>query len=409
MKAQLRWGLALSWPRVTTVFLLDVLVLVLAAHAPDSWQARHHIAWWVGVALAVILTLISLVSYRGVTLVSGIAAWLRDWSSDPGAALVAGCTEAVGYQRKYGRSKVGVREYRGQLVTVIAVDGGAEDSSTRPRLRASAGSPVVPIRAVADAVQQFDIALDAIDIVTVRTRGTNAAAELSALESWGPEEWDKLAGQPPVERARTWLVLRMNPQRNVNAVVMRDSLAATLVAATERLAQDLDGQTCSARPLAAEELAEVDSAVLVDFEPNRRGSGWRFLKHLNGFTSSFWLSPADIGNDAVESLWPADLDTVVASVLTLHLVQGHGSSAPEISAWVRYHSTERLPKNFVHGLNPLVGRQLAAVRASLPAPFVRPQLVLPTRAVREDGELVLSVAPIRENSTDEAANVVATL
>ena len=66
---------------------------------------------------------------------------------------------------------------------------------------------------------------------------------------------------------RTWLVLRMNPQLNVAAVAARDSLASTLVAATERLAQDLDGHGCAARALTADEVSEVDSAVLADLEP----------------------------------------------------------------------------------------------------------------------------------------------
>ena len=67
----------------------------------------------------------------------------------------------------------------------------------------------------------------------------------------------------------------MNPQRNVAAVAARDSLASTLAAATERLAQDLDGQSCAARPLTAAEIAEVDNAVLADLEPTWSRPGWR--------------------------------------------------------------------------------------------------------------------------------------
>src|ERR1700742_3757667 len=130
MKAQRKFGLALSWPRVTTVFLVDIVILVLAAHAPQSWQGDNHIAWWVGVGLAALVTLVSVVSFSGITLTSGLAAGLWDWSADPGAALAAGCTPAIDHQRKYGRDTVGVREYRGQLVSVIAVDG-EEDVSGR--------------------------------------------------------------------------------------------------------------------------------------------------------------------------------------------------------------------------------------------------------------------------------------
>jgi hypothetical protein len=36
MKAQRRLGLALSWPWITSAFLVDVAVLVLAGHLPDA-------------------------------------------------------------------------------------------------------------------------------------------------------------------------------------------------------------------------------------------------------------------------------------------------------------------------------------------------------------------------------------
>jgi hypothetical protein len=38
MKAQHRLGLALSWPRITSAFLTDVAVLVLASHLPRAPQ-----------------------------------------------------------------------------------------------------------------------------------------------------------------------------------------------------------------------------------------------------------------------------------------------------------------------------------------------------------------------------------
>ena len=54
MKAQRRLGLALSWPRITSAFLIDVAVLVLASHLPG---ARETVAWWVGIAVAAVVTI----------------------------------------------------------------------------------------------------------------------------------------------------------------------------------------------------------------------------------------------------------------------------------------------------------------------------------------------------------------
>jgi type VII secretion protein EccE len=384
MKAQRSFGLALSWPRLTTVFLVDIVILLVASHCPDSWQGDRHIAFWVGVGLAALVTVLSLVTHHGLTVTSGLATWLWDWSSDPGAALAAGCTPALDHDRRFGRDKVGVRLYEGHLVTVIAVDGGEEDAPGRHRHRPTAGT--LSVQAVADGLHQFDIHLDSIDIVSVKARSGGNAAEKSKLDDW-------VSDQPTSYVRRTWLVLRMNPQRNVAAVAARDSLASTLAAATERLAQDLDGQSCAARPLTADEIAEVDSAVLANLEPTWSRPGWRYLKHFNGFTTSFWLTPSDITAGAIEELMLRD---AAATVITIRLATSSGRR--QLSAWVRYHSDRRLSRHVSSGLNRLTGRQLAAVRASLPAPVARPLLVVPSRSLLDDDDLVLSVGQVPEGS-----------
>ncbi|WP_407686275.1 type VII secretion protein EccE [Mycobacterium sp. HUMS_1102779] len=394
MKAQRRFGLSLSWPRVTAVFVVDIAILIVASHCPDSWQADHHVAWWVGVGLAALVTLLSLITYHGITVISGLAAWVWDWSADPGTALATGCTPAVDYQRRFGRDKVGVREYAGHLVAVIGIDSGEDDSAARHRHRAT--SATLPVQAVAEQLQQFDIHLDDVDIVTVKVRRGGNAAELSALEDWGPEEWGLVGDRPTSYVRKTWLVLRMDPQRNVAAVAARDSLASTLVAATERIAQDLDGQSCVAKPLTAEELAEVDKAVLADLEATWSRPGWRHLKHFNGFATSFWLTPSDITTESLEELLLTDDPDVGATVITIRLNTRSGQ--PRLSAWVRYHSEGRLPKELSAGLNRLTGRQLAAVRASLPAPTTRSLLDVPSREFLHDDDLVLPVGQVRDDA-----------
>ncbi|MEE6138341.1 type VII secretion protein EccE [Mycobacterium sp. 050128] len=392
MKAQRRFGLSLSWARVTVVFLVVVGILLIASHCPDSWQGKYHIAWWVGVGISVIIALLSLVTHHGLTVTSGLAGWLWDWSADPGTTLAAGCTPALDYQRRFGRDKVGVREYDGRLVTVIALDGDDDAASRHHRQKSTAPASLL-VRSVATGLRQFDVNLDGIDIVSVQMRRGGNAAELSKLDKLGPEEWGLVSEQPASYVRRTWLVLRMNPQSNVAAVAARDSLASTLVAATERLVQDLDAPGCAPRPLTSVEIAEVDSAVLADLEPTWSRPGWRYLKHFNGFATSFWLTPSDITTETLEELWLPDAE---ATVVTIQLTADDGH--PQVSGWVRYHSDSRLPRGVSSGLNRLTGRQLAAVRASLPAPTTRPLLVVPTRGLLPDDDLVLQVGQVREDA-----------
>jgi len=180
----------------------------------------------------------------------------------------------------------------------------------------------------------------------------------------------------------------MDPQQNVAAVAARDSVASTWAAATERLAGDLDGRCCAARPLTADELAEVDSAVAAGLRPASTRPGLRHLKHFDGYATSFWVSPRDITSETLDRLWLHDTD---ATVVTIRLTAGAGWAA--VSAWVRYHSEERLGKQVWAGLNRLTGRQLAAVRASLPAPATHPPLLVVPARLLDDEQLAVRVDP----------------
>jgi type VII secretion protein EccE len=201
MKAQRRLGLALSWPRVTSAFLLDVAVLVLASHLP--------IAWWVGVAGAAVVTIAAVLTYRGISLISALAGWVWDWSSALEAALVAGDIPAIDHRRRFGRDVVGMYAYQGQLVAAIAVDEPADAPAGR-HARREARPAILPVAAVAAGLRQFDVRLDAIDIVSMRKRDVGEAADPSAPPTGDDHPADVQHG--------TWLVLRMDPQHNVAAV-----------------------------------------------------------------------------------------------------------------------------------------------------------------------------------------------
>jgi type VII secretion protein EccE len=377
MKAEPRLGLTLSWPRITSAFLIDVAVLVVASHFPGVPQT---VAWWVGVAVAAVVTIAAVLAYRRITLGSALARWVRDGSTDWVVTLSRGCTPAIDHRRRFGRDVIGVREYQGQLVAVIAVDEKVDGPSGRHQ-REMVAPATLPVAVVAAALHQFDVQLDAIDIVSVQRRHIPEDADPSAP----PADDDRPAG---IERG-TWLVLRMDPQQNVAAVAARDSVASTLAAAVERLAGDLDGRRRAARPLTADELAEVDTAVVAGLQPASTRPGLRHLKHIDGYATSFWVSPWDITSEKLDQLWLPDTD---ATVVTIRLTAAAGWAW--VSAWVRFHSRERLGKDVGAGLNRLAGRQLAAVRASLPAPATRPLLVVPARVLGDDEQLAVRVGPI---------------
>jgi type VII secretion protein EccE len=375
MKAQREYGLALSWPRVTVVFLIDVALLVIASHLPDAWQ-KNHAAFWVAVGLAVLVTIVALVTNGGVPIASAPIARVRNWYADP-EALTVGCTPAIDHRRRFSRETVGVREYDGQLIAVIAVEGVADASSGRHRHR-DAVSPSMPLEAVIEALRQFDVRLDSVDIVSVGTRPGGKGVKSAVRDDFGAT-----GDRRPIEERHTWVILRMDPLRNALAVASRDSVACTLAAAAERLANDVDGRSCAARPLTADEIVDVDDAVLAGLQPAHIRPFWRYLKTPDGYVTSFWVSPSDISTDTLEELWLTDTDV---TVMTIRLI-ADGREA-DVAVWVRYHSHQRLRKETFSGLNRLTGRQLGAVAASIPAPTSRRPLPMPSR-ILDDGEGIL--------------------
>ena len=379
MKAQREYGLSLSWARVTTVFLIDVALLAIASHLPDSWQTNH-VPFWVGVGLAVVVTVVALVTNGGVPIASAPLARVRNWYADP-EALTVGCTPAIDHRRQFSRDTVGVREYNGQLIAVIAVDGAGEAGRHRHRDEVAT---TIPLEAVVASLRQFDVRLESVDIVSVGTRSAGGGVTSAARDDFGADRDGR-----PIEERNTWLVVRMDPQHNVKAIAARDSVACTLAAAAERLAHDLDGRNCVAKPLTAAEIVDVDDAVLAGLEPAHVRPFWRYLKTPSGYVTSFWVSPGDINSKTLERLWLSDADV---TVLTIRIIaEGHDA---DVSVWVRYHSDKRLQKQAFSGLNRLTGRQLGAVGASLPAPTSRRPLPMPSRTLAHGEDILVPVGAV---------------
>jgi type VII secretion protein EccE len=267
------------------------------------------------------------------------------------------------------------------LIAVIAVDGVGEAGRHRHR---DALSTTIPLEAVVTSLRQFDVRLDSVDIVSVGTRQAAKGVQSAVRDDFGADNDHR-----PIEERNTWLVVRMDPQHNVSAVAARDSVACTLAAATERLAHDLDGRSCVARPLSADEIVNVDDAVLAGLQPAHVRPFWRYLKTPDGFVTSFWVSPGDITSETLEQLWLTDADT---TVMTIRIIaEGHEA---DVSVWVRYHSDKRLRKEAFTGLNRLTGRQLGAVAASLPAPTSHRPLPMPSRTLGHTEDILVPVGAV---------------
>jgi type VII secretion protein EccE len=365
VKTQRALGIDRSWPRVTCVLLIDLAVLVVASRWPIP-QPDARYAWWAGISIAVLVTLLGLMTHQRTTVAAIPLRWVLDRFVDTEAALDTGQITGVDHLRRFGRSTVGIRAHQDQLVSVIAV-GPAPELSSRHR-GSEHSRATLPVSAVAAGLRQFDVRLSAIDIVSVTRRRTRTE-EMSGSEA-------------------TWLILRFDATDNTAAIALRDSVASTLAAVSERLAGDINGRRCSARPLTMEEIARVDVDILAGLHPGGLRVRRRQLQNTTAtdstyVASSFWLTPRDITSSTLELLQRSTADTTVT---TIRLVPDPGRGVAA-SVVVRLHREQPPSKSATAGLNRLGGQQLAAVRAGLPIPTASAAPTVPARRLEVDDDL----------------------
>jgi type VII secretion protein EccE len=337
-------GVAASWARVVAVFVLDVALLAAGS------AAAGRAGWWVGAALGAVISVAALVSWRGCALLT--LAWRL-------GARRAGTIAPVGvlgdHDRIFGDAPVGIRAVGPHLVAVVAVDGQPHTPSVLDHHRVESLS-TLPLDAVAEGMRQFDVRLDGIDVVSVGARRAP-----KTHHPYAPAYSSRVGDHPAVGQRQTWLVARLNAAESARAIVWRESVAATLGAATEWLAQELTSRRIPARVLSAAQIRDADEALLAGTDPGGLGPGWGRLRHPGGYVHTYWMSPRDISSSTIDRVWTPDTDATVVSV-QLRLT---ATGATTVGVLVRYHTGGPLAEPPLTGLNPLSGRHDVGMAAGL--------------------------------------------
>lgn len=364
MKPTLPLGVSTGWLRVVAVFVADVALLWVGQ------AAAGHTGWRVGLGFAVVLSAVVLLTWRDAPLVA--LAWRASRTAPTLADPAAG--QIADYDRTYGQGPVGIRAVGPYLVAVVAVDGQAHSPSALDHHRV-ASLATLPVAAVAEGLRQFDVTLESIDIVSV---GIRRAPDRH--HDYGAVYSSLIGDHPAVGQRRTWLVARLDATRSARSILWRESVAATLGAAAEALAQELSGRRCPARVLTAQQIREADRDLLAGVDPAELRSGWGRLRHSNGYVQAYWMSPHDISSDTMDRLWVPDTD---ATAVTVQL-RPSADGAATVGVMVRYHTGAPLSEPPLTGLNPLTGRHdLGLLAGSVTA---RAHLTVPCRNLGDQAQ-----------------------
>ncbi|MDO3648198.1 type VII secretion protein EccE [Nocardia mangyaensis] len=226
----------------------------------------------------------------------------------------------------------------------------------------------VPVALLAGMLDQFGVVID-IDIVTTGQR-------VRSVGSYGML-YDQLIGTDPAVGDRlTWLVLRLDIERNLEPLTRRGSAAAAapkaLASAAHRIAARLREIEIAAHALPAEAMRAATRLLHNGFELSDLQENWTMLagpvptRHV----TSYEIDLARI-DDALDSCWTWHTGRTTLTVALTSRLDGRADTGAtddhevEVRAFARYVGPG--PDVGKPGyLHPLTGRQGAALLASLP-------------------------------------------
>ncbi|MET9327265.1 type VII secretion protein EccE [Tsukamurella sp. NPDC003166] len=322
-----------------------VLSTLLAAVLVGAWPL------WAVIALVLAGALVAFVSVHGTVLTERIGARCRYLrrrrrasGGIPGRVIdVDGC---------------GVRQGDGYDL-VSAIELTADPSETRLREGRAYAADTVPLDLLATMMTQYGLDVD-IDVASVGRRVPPGPA-YRASYAQGVRFYSAMA-----ERS-TWLVLRVNTQRNLAGIVRRGPSRTAgpkaLMAATRRLEQRLQERLIRARVLPAAELARLDARMTFGADPLGGTENWQNIEHGTEFATTYLVDPVRTSTDKLDRWWGLDSDS---TAVVLRLRKATAQSPVEISGLVRYDTAVPIVDDLDDALVPMPGRQMELARGTLP-------------------------------------------
>ncbi|SUA41825.1 Type VII secretion system protein EccE1 [Nocardia africana] len=255
-----------------------------------------------------------------------------------------------------------------RLITMLRIDA---QPRTVTRLSPSGllGDDMLPLAEIARCLDQFDIRLAAIDVISTGARSAGTGAVARAYESI-------LGPLPAVAHRTVWVVLRLDPLANAAAVDRRgggaEGTLRSAVVATRRVANRLAARGLSAVALSATEMNQAVAQLTLGAAPEDFEETTDSVVH-NGFHhTTYRMTPEALGSRGIAEVWSTP---TVTSTITVRLqrVPGAGPTTAAttdasiaVTATARFATRDAPCRVRTAGLIPLPGKQRRALLFSLP-------------------------------------------
>ncbi|MBY8862763.1 type VII secretion protein EccE [Nocardia sp. CA2R105] len=316
--------------------------------------AWSRLPWWVGPAVVTALLATVVVRVNGRT----TARWLLDWAGyrSGRAARAHSRADLLSVQDVTVAAGVcGIHDAGSTLVAMIQLAPNL-DLPTVISENSLYTEDTVPVDALLPMLDQYGIEID-IDIVTTAQR-VRSASSYSML-------YDQLIGPHPVVGNRhTWLVIRLDQERNLDALMRRGpcevSAPKALATAAHRIAARLRERGTAAHALPADAMREATRLLHAGVELTDLREKWGHLESSvpGRFVSSFLIDWSRLDGAGLDDCWTWNRGR---TTLVVSLAGGALGSR----GLVRYIGPALTvsPPGY---LRPLGGRQSDALLATLP-------------------------------------------
>ncbi|RBO88907.1 type VII secretion protein EccE [Nocardia puris] len=367
--------------------LRRVLFVLLLANASALAALIFGAEPWVAAGIAVAVFVLFLAPFRGVCLAAYIAEKFTFARQKVGKRSAPVHRTPFDVPLPDGGS-YGMRWDGRHVITMLRLDVPPPFVTRLSPSGLSTGDKV-PLPELARCLNQFDIGLSSIDIISTGSR-TASAGPVARL-------YDQILGPLPAVAHRTvWVVLRLDPLANAAAVDRRGGgstgVLRSVIVATQRVANRLAAHGITASVLTGAELNSVVHQLTHGVELDDFTERPDALEHGDMHTTTYRVELDQLGPRGFADMWTT---STIATTVTMRLRRapeepGHKRSDAtagqriDVSALVRFTTRAEPGELNLPGLIPLPGRQYRALIQTLPIDSA--ELALPEESVIGDAD-----------------------
>ena len=319
---------------------------------------------WYGAAAGGAVALVFVVRLGGLTLPRRVTRRLGFWNDRRRRKHAATTPPNEPFDSELpDGSQIGFYWDGGTLMSLVRIQENPE-AMTVMEPAATVSGETVSVQMLADCLQQFDITLDSIDVMSqgARSRGHGRIAAT----------YDAVLGPlPAIAQRSVWVAVRFDPRRCPEAVHHRgggwNGTLRTAATATRRVANRLSDAGLRPQIMTATGIAQATNELSDGVDLRRLDETWTTCREGRFHLRSIFVRPHMFTTAGLGSLWtvPSHSTTVCVS-----LRRDERNDLIMLRGLARFDSDGRTRVDLPH-VGHLHGRQYAALMSSLPLPSPR--------------------------------------